>query len=188
MKVTQYKTFDLISICGGDAVLKKHVNRDDVIIADCVESFIEQLRHIPIKKIEYLQYWNRVEHQNKKVIEAYDEIILLMHKLEKEVFEIFEQQNHNSFILRIKDSKKINYLRESDLDVEFEKITKSINDRIDESLSEINDRVDLKLESLFKRSEIAFNRCFQYSHEVFLNPNLKIQNKTGYSLSEIRVD
>lgn len=188
MKLKQYKTFDLISVFGGGDFLKKYVNRDDVIVADCVESFIEQLRHIPIKKIEYLKYWDRIEHQNKKVIDAYDEIIFLMHKLENDVSEIFEQQNHNSFILRIKDGKKINYLRESDLDIEFEKITKSINDRMDESLSQINDRVDLKLESLFKRSEIAFNRCFQYSHETCLNPNLKIQNKTGYSLSEIRVD
>ena len=84
-----------------------------------------------------------------------------------------------------RDRCEINYLRESDLEIEFQKVRSVIYKRIDESVNRMSDRLTIKLDDLLKRTEIVFTRISEYSHQKSLNPNLKIKNKTGYSLSDV---
>ncbi len=194
MKVTQYRTFDLISLKDGIELddfgnkLEKWVrfaNKSDTIIATNLLNFIEQLRHIPMKKVEYLNYWDRIEHQKKNIIDSYEDIISCMFDIEKQANLISQEFGHDVFILRVSDPTKINYLRESDLDIEFEKVRNVIYKRINESVSVCNDKLSLRLDDLLKRTEIVFSRIAEYSYHRSMNPNLKIQNKTGYSLSDV---
>ncbi len=180
MRVIEYKYFDVILFDHTNDV----TNRDDIIIANDIDSFVNQLRHIPIKKLDYLNYWHITEHHREGVIETYDEIISNMHEIEH----LFEKnKEYKTFVLRMKNTQ-INYLRESDLNVEFDKIKQSILKRIDENEIEFNNKFNTKLDSLYKRTEIVISRISEYCHQKNLNPNLKIQNKIGYSLSDIRVD
>ena len=177
MRVIEYKYFDVILFDHNNDVN----NRDDIIIANDINSFVNQLRHLPIKKLDYLNYWHVTEHQRKNVIETYDEIIERLYEIENEVQKCSE---FKTLILRMKNTQ-INYLRESDLNVEFEKIKQSILKRIDENEIEFNNKFNAKLDSLYKRTEIVISRVSEYCHQRNLNPNLKIQNKIGYSLSDV---
>lgn len=179
MKVIEYKYVDLIFFDVSDDVS----NRDDIVFSNDINSFIENLRHLPIKKLEYLKYWHITEHQRKNVIEAYDEITERLYEIEKDVD---SNRGYKSFILRMKNVSK-NYLRESDINIEFEKIMTSIIKRIDEKEKEFSQKFDNKLDSLYKRTEIVITRVFEYYHQKHLNPNLKIQNKIGYSLSDVNI-
>jgi hypothetical protein len=195
MKITEYRTFDLVSLTNvieDDGFGNKNekwirfANSSDIIVAHNLDSFIEQLRHIPIKKLEYLKYWDRPEHQNRSIIDSFDDIINVMLDIEKEVRLISEELGHDFFIIRIATlPNRINYLRESDLEIEFERIRKHILSRINEASLRANDQLDIKLDDLYKRTEIVFSRIGEYSHQKALNPNLKIQNKIGYSLSDV---
>lgn len=194
MKVTQYRTFDLISLTNvieldscGNKIEKwiEYSNKSDTIVATNLDSFIEQLRHIPVKKIEYLKYWDRIEHQKKNIIDSYEDIISSIFDIDKEATRNSKELGHDIFIIRVSDPTKINYLRESDLEIEFEKVRNHIFERIEESVSKCSDKLNLKLDDLLKRTEIVFTRISEYSHQKSLNPNLKIQNKIGYSLSDV---
>lgn len=179
MKVIEYRFFDFIFFDVSDDVL----NRDDIIASSDIKSFIDSLRHLPVKKLEYLKYWHIMEHQRKSVIEAYDEITERLYEIEKDAE---NNREYKTFVLRMKNVSK-NYLRESDISVEFEKIMSSILSRINENEKEFNKKFDSKLESLYKRTEIVITRISEYCHQKHLNPNLKIQNKIGYSLSDVNV-
>jgi len=195
MRITEYRTFDLISFKNvieldslGNKLekLSRFIKKTDTISATNIERFIEQLRHIPVKKLEYLKYWDRPEHQNRSIIDSYDDIISVMFDIEKEVNYVSEEFGHDVFIIRIATiPSNINYLSEADLDVEFERVRKHIIERINESVLKYNDRVNSKLDDLLKRTEIVFTRIAEYSHQKMINPNLKIQNKIGYSLSDV---
>lgn len=179
MKIIEYNSFDLIFFDTSNDVS----NRDDVIVSNDIDSFISSLRHLPIKKLEYLKYWHIMEHQRKGVIEAYDEITQRLYDIERD---LDNNKEYKTFILRMKNVHK-NYLRDSDISVEFEKTMVSILNRINEREIEFNKKFDAKLDSLYKRTEIVIVRFSEYCHQKQLNPNLKIQNKTGYSLSDINI-
>lgn len=195
MRITEYRTFDLISFKNvieldsfGNKIekLSRFIKKTDTISATNPERFIEQLRHIPVKKLEYLKYWDRPEHQNRSIIDSYDDIISVMFDVEKEVNCVSEEFGHDVFIIRVATiPSNINYLSEADLDVEFEKVRKRIFERINESALECNDRINSELDELLKRTEIVFTRIAEYSHQKTMNPNLKIQNRIGYSLSDV---
>jgi len=162
----------------------KTINRDDFISSISLDYFIKQPCNIPIRRIDYLKYWNYEEHRNKKVLDTYDAVMEIQCKLEVEATRIFNELGHDCFIIPMNGSE-INYLRQSDLYIESTKFLNTINSEIEEQCKVIDNKITLKLDNLCNRTEIAFNRIGEYSRQKNNNPNLRIQNKTGYLLSEI---
>jgi len=193
INVIQYDIFELITFKNiieldyfgrkSDKYLKT-INRDDFISSISLYDFIKQLRNIPIRRIDYLKYWNYKEHRNKKLLDTYDAVMKIQYKLEVEATRIFNELGHDCFIIRMNGSE-INYLRQSDLYIESTKFLNTINSEIEEQCKVIDNKITLKLDNLCNRTEIAFNRIGEYSRQKNNNPNLRIQNKTGYLLSEI---
>lgn len=182
VKIVQYNLFDLISFKDDN----DGINRDDIIVSFNIESFIVQLRNIPMKKLDYLKYWNRTEHQIKNVLDTYEEIISKTYVIESEANKIHDELGYNVYVLRMKD-KKPNYLKQSDVDVDIERIRNDIQIQLDYSVKQFDKKFNEKLDNLFKRTEIALTRSYEYVVQKNTNPNLRVQNKTGYSLSEIYI-
>jgi hypothetical protein len=76
-------------------------------------------------------------------------------------------------------------LRESDFDIECEKIIEQINIIVENRIKELESKFNSKLNSLEKRTEIVLNRLAEYQDSKRMYPNLRIGNMVGYSLDEV---
>lgn len=148
MDITEYISFNLISFKDdGSEYFKDIANRDDIIFSIGLEKFINDLKDVPNKKTKYLKYWDELSHRNKLVLGSYEELIQDYYSLQNIANKVFNNLGHDCFIIRMKSSQ-INYLRQSDLEIEFKKISNAIQPIVERDLKHIDDKLTKKLNDL----------------------------------------
>ncbi len=64
----------------------KFMQRDDLIVSLSKENFIQDLRNIPIEKVDYISYWKELV--KRSIINVYDELIESREEIEEEIKEL----------------------------------------------------------------------------------------------------
>lgn len=171
VKEFSFKNFDLLcfkdSKNSDSSSYSKFINRDDLFVCMSKNDFIERIKNISSEKLSYLNYWK--ENTQKYMIDIYEEIIDNHSYIES----VINEGNYDIYLVRKKDTK-INYLRESDLIIDCNRVLANVNIVAEFQASLFSDNFDDKLKSIESRSDRSLNRNF-FSYDNFLsNPNLKL--------------
>ncbi len=140
----RFDRFDLLYFENGndtDEYFYKVYKVTDTVYAKSKSEFKALIESISVKRMEYLNFWR--EYAKQDVLTVYDEIIEKHLDIEKEI----QYMDDNTYFIIRRNDLSVNYLNESDLNIELNRMSKLnfnfTEKKLDSLASVLDERFDI---------------------------------------------